>query len=391
MKRLTLALLALSLAVLGGCSVAEPERSSVISFKIETGLLAKGAEYTSETLPAGHRMFIAATHKDTLGHVINGNYLGKTTVSDSYYALESGVGFYTKGSNSAVFKSAAAPFSEVDIYYPINGRIDFLVCTTPAVVDLTNADGWLSKVKFDNIDDSASSLTVEDLDTDLIQEDFVWAYSNGNHYGRDRGQVSLEFRHAQALLGFNLVVPAGNKVVVDDIVFWTDDYVESLDARVADEGDPLTVPYAAPSLVRHINLKTKGSFNVWNGDIEIESYWSNLVASLSGARGSMRAHDPAGSAPFSASEANDETGLEAAAIRYGATPLHQAAQRIIQVGETVLIPEQHSLDFILYYHYEEAGETPEAPYKRHIHVKTLRRMWNMGRTYIYNLDLSDLQ
>ena len=371
------------------------ESSQPIRFQFSAESQTKGAEYIPSEFTSGQRIFIAASHKDGgQGDILDGNFLAKT-VSDGSYVLDSGLPLLTGDGNSADFYVSLTedPPVKQTVYYPLNGELDFLACTYPGAKDLASspAEGWLKKARFNNIEDAAANLVVEDIDTDVHQNDFLWAASNRNT--ALGGSVRMEFRHAQALLIFNVNVPAGNNVVVDDIVFWSDSYVNGLTLPPT----PPAISPSAPGSKDDITLMMKGTFFVNNVRNNLVSAWRDLQVS---GTGSMRAYQPSGE--LSKSGANSEGGV-AGAIKYGAgsfvTPL-PAADAKYQLGDALLIPEQPTQDFYLFYHikytdtsvpHDPEKDIDEEPYARCVKVKVLRRMWSMGLTYIFTLDLSELQ
>lgn len=264
--------------------------------------------------------------------------------------LENGVFF-----NDYAFKDIAAPkwqhvtnesATETDpIYWPVGGaKMDFLAYALPI-----NKKTEIPAPAF-NSTVAASDVTVTSWDTYANQVDLLYAAANAQTSaanGIATDYVKMTFKHAQALLIFNVKVNAevDGKLTVNEISF-----VEDPKA-----GSPVGT------------LVTSGTFKVDNSRNELKAAWT-----LSAAGTDYEMPDNSISVK---SECNLTTvsGVE----NYG-TALTKTSYA--QLGETLLIPEQPRQNFTI--NYTVGGKIMDYTYNIE------RGAWEMGKKYIYNLDIN---
>ena len=325
-------------------------------------LLALAACNKSEVVttegPANQIAFKAISNPATKAGELNGTTIdGKSYViyaSASQYSangvLENGVFF-----NDQAFKDIAAPkWQHVTaesaavadpIYWPVGGaKMDFLAYALPI--------GKKSSIPAPTFNNTvaASDVTVTTWDTYANQVDLLYAAANAQTSaanGIASDYVKMTFKHAQALLIFNVKVNAEvvNKLTVNKISF-----VE----------DPKAVSPAG-------TLVTTGTFKVDNSRNELKAAWTLSAAGSDYTMPSATISEK--------SECNLATvsGVE----NYG-TALSKTAYA--QLGETLLIPEQPRQNFTI--NYTVGGNTMDYTYNIE------RGAWEMGKKYIYNLDIN---
>ena len=193
MKRIffALAVVAFVFASCADINVVENKDPKAISFQTMVAKVTKANAITGNTVPTDSLIYAAATYRTLDGDIVDPNFmkLGGQLVKDATMWLAHDG---TKWNfNDGAFKT---------LYYPLNGKLDFLACV-PEKVD----DGvWKQSTKLADLTyDSASGLTVEEIDTRDNQHDFLWAASNDNT--ADNGPVVLNFNHAQAMIVFNVM------------------------------------------------------------------------------------------------------------------------------------------------------------------------------------------
>ena len=302
--------------------------------------------------------FKAITSAPTKAGELNGtSFDGKNYViyaSASQYSkdgvLENGVFF-----NDQAFKDIAAPkwqhVTSEDatvadpIYWPIGGaKMDYLAYALPKG---KKAD--IPAPAF-NATVAAQDFTVTEWDTYAKQVDLLYSSANtqtsaANGIASD--YVKMTFKHAQALLVFNVKVneAAAGKLTINNISFVEDPKAATIKGT----------------------LKTKGTFKVDNSHNNLVAEWT---LGEPGANYAM---------PLTAITAKSECNLSTVSgvENYG-TALTKPAYA--QRGETLLIPTQARQDFTI--NYTVGGKTMDYTYA------VTRGSWDAGKKYIYNLDLT---
>lgn len=400
MKKILFFLTVAALAAVA-CNKSETVRvddsaMSQISLRTFAAQPTKGAELDGEILRDGYSIYAAATQKGANGVIENASFFAGT--EQLFENKDADVTADTKW--QAYGASDWAP-----VYWPMGGdaRLDFLAYATE---HHSATDGeW--KVIWDNpATDVASMFHVADVDTYANQDDFVYAAVQNQSKdvnGGDGKSVRLNFKHAQALLIFNVkanAAAAGMKI--NEIMFIDDTRLQQLreyaqgeqayaplhaawEAKKAadnydsmSEGDKTawdaanpepTAPVLADIADNQVTLKTIGTFTVDNRRVELIADWSDLASDADNYAmpGSVTAMSDANS------EADDSKVFD-----YGVALT--AESNFHQLGETLLIPEQEKVCFVI--KYTVGDKTMYYKYN------DLRGIWSKGAKYIYNLDIN---
>lgn len=382
-----------------------------LSFRSLASGMTKGAELEGNILKDGYGIYTAATQKSANGVIENASFFAGG--EQLFKNVDTPVAAATLW--KAYGASAFQP-----VYWPIGGDalLDFLAYAEPIANHSSTAGEW--KVVFDypttNI---ARQFTITNVDTYAHQNDFMYAAVQNQSKALNSGanSVKLDFAHAQALLMFNVKVDAEAAAAgfkVNKIMFIDDSRMEQLrlkaqadqnfdalhdawdDAKTAAyadiDADDVTYPDAeaktgakaawdtanpeptaavlADITALQVPLKTVGTFCVNNDRVELDAAWSGLVS-----------HEanylmPDGAEGFKKSAAND-AGVAEDGIRYGSAIA--ASESFAQLGETLLIPEQEKVNFVM--EYVMNGKT------MYYKFNDFRGVWKMGMKYIYDLNV----
>ena len=415
-------------------NVVEKQEAGEIAFQVVAANQTKANEIVGTALPDASTIYIAATHRNEDGEIVDGNYF-EHVASGTVYNVHSTAAFWLKsaGTTASLYYGTAAKSK----YYPLNGKLDFL-----AAVSSNETNSLLADAKFTNVDDSAEKLETGVIVTDA-QDDFCWAISNGNSFGY--GPVTLTFNHAQALLLFNVKYSHANYtaaktawdaiyadqatweaatsytgsdaaadyaaalvqnpapevptyMIIDDIGFWTEEAVKAKKADVVSAASLNADANAGEEIVAtaadDMTIKNQGEFFVDNSRIAPVVEWKNLASVTGTLYGSMRAV-PAAATP-AASQANKFTeNTVSYDLTNPADGLYQAygvdhvyndttKDKYFQLGETILVPQQDMQNFVLFYHFEG-----EPAYTHYTVLNLPRGNWKMGYKYFYNITVPE--
>lgn len=173
----------------------------------------------------------------------------------------------------------------------------------------------------------ASKITFANWDTYANQVDLLYAVKNDATTVTNAGAqtVNFEFKHAQALLVFQAQTNLANVITINSI----------------------TMP----------GLKVNGDFVIDNSKNVLDAYWDNLAA--------VATKDVV--AP-GADPTADNLGEALASATY------------VQIGSSLLLPEQPRINFTI--NYTIGANTMEYT------VNLPRGYWEMGKKYIYQLDIT---
>jgi len=231
----------------------------------------------------------------------------------------------------AEFLPAATPVTAAteyhanpQLYWPIGNAIMDFVAYAMPVA----AHGVAPVATFPAITDPVASIvTFAGWDTYANQVDLLYAVKNDATTVTNAGAqtVNFEFKHAQALLVFQAQVNTADKIIINSI----------------------TIP----------ELKVEGDFIIDNTKNVLNAHWENLA--------SAPAKDVV--AP-GADPADDNLGEALTSATY------------VQVGSSLLIPQQPRINFTI--NYTIGANTMEYT------VNLTRGNWEMGKKYIYQLDIT---
>lgn len=381
-------------------NAADSLNSNQIAFKAISSNVTKGEELSGTLLKDGYGIYAAAAQKSANGIIENASYFAGgeqlfknadgTVIAETLWKAYDG--------------SAFAP-----VYWPMGGDalLDFLAYAEP-IAKYSSVDGeW--KVVFDYPStDISKQFTITAVDTYAHQSDFMYASVQNQSKAVNGGtgnSVKLDFSHAQALLIFNVKVNDAAEaagLAINKIMFINDARLQQLRAKA--QSDQATAPLHAaweakkvadgydsmsdgqktdwdaanPEPVAadlaaitddQVTLKTIGTFCVNNERVELVASWSALASDAdnylmpNGVTAMSEANSQADGAKVFDYEAalTEETNLH-------------------QLGETLLIPQQEKVNFVI--EYVAGGKTMYYKYN------DLRGIWEMGKKYIYNLDIA---
>lgn len=359
----------------------------------------KGAELSGTQLTQKYSIYAVASQKSSSGLIEN---------SDFFTGEKQFVHNITGGDDNTAVPAETKWRASTPLYWPIGGaRMDFLAYAIPTTLHTSDAGKWVAVFDHPSTDISAS-LTFNAVDTYTNQADVLYAAvqdqtSAANGWDEDTNSaksVEMKFKHAQALLIFNLkenakAIEAGFKI--DEIAFLSNERVAALrtyqTAKVAYDAKKAAANYdimsdsekaswdsanKAPTLAtmvdNNVTLKTVGTFNVDNTHVELVPSWSELSSKVA-------SYNMKGGAT-EVSLANTGTGAPETGkfLDYGFEASSITAGTNYQLGETLLIPQQEKVNFVI--KYEMNSKT-----FYYIH-NDLRGIWEMGKKYIYNLDVN---
>lgn len=211
------------------------------------------------------------------------------------------------------------------IYWPIgNAALDFVAYAMP-----TAAHGVAPSATYDNVATNvASKVTFATWDTYANQVDLLYDVKNGattaaNALVPNNKTVNFTFKHAQALLVFQAKVNTADVITINSI----------------------TIP----------DLLVNGDFVIDNTKNALNAHWEGLTA--------VAGED------IVAPGANLGTPLDAAAVA-----------DFVQVGNSLLIPQQPRINFTI--NYTIGVNTMEYT------VNLDRGNWEMGKKYVYQLNIT---
>ena len=432
--------------------IEEHQASSLVAFKAGVNQATRAGELTGSILPNTFGIYVAATQKNANGLIENPTFFNSPfeqlfgTIEDDPAAAGPDTRLWHAGEFWDDDDDAETPnvYRNAPIYWPIGSvKMDFLAYAMP-IADHnetlavaaegstispdasqpanTGAD-WAACWDKQHTD-IASQFTFYDVDTYVNQVDVLYAKANGQSNVDNGGSgksVAMAFEHAQSLLIFNVKIneAASGKIAIDEIGFYTPARV---DAMRADQVSVAAGNAAALADLTDadVTLKTFGTFRVDNSRNDLQAYWSfgknRAGADVSATRKENykmpnSTWPSAKAAAFAAIDADDtnyptesdkddakDEWLEnnpASVSASNSTVLGQASQTVqgyadaipfitgglyAQLGESLLIPEQEKMNFTI--SYTVGGK------KFFYTFNDLRGVWEMGKKYIYNLDLT---
>ena len=402
MKR-TLLLAGAALLALVACNksqtvVKEAPSSREMTFKVVAQNTTKAGELTGSILPSTYGIYAAATQKNANGLIENPTFFNTpfeqlfgTNVTPDPAAAGPDERLWHAGSYT---DDPSPAFTPEAIYWPIGSvKMDFLAYAIP-MADHNNTiahdavanpgTDWVAC--WDNVlTDIASQVTFYDVDTYANQVDVLYAKANGQtnvENGGTGNSVAMAFKHAQALLIFNVRIneAASGKIAIDEIGFYTPERVNAMRA------DQVSVaagnsPALAALTDADVTLKTFGTFRVNNSRNELQANWmfgkNKADASVSATR--LANYKMPSCLVSPVISLSNKAGLSSSAVDYGAAIAYDE-NKYHQLGETLLVPEQEKVNFTITY---TVGG------KQFFYTfNDLRGVWEMGKKYIYDLDLT---
>ncbi len=394
MKKIVIILSAAVLALVAcnksmDVNTSEAPIANEMSFKVMSAAATKAGELTGISMPKTYGIYAAATQKSAAGLIENASYFASpyeqlfgTTEADP-----SGINTASAAADSRQWHAGSyggdptPAFTPAAIYWPMgNVKMDFLAYAIPmASHQNTGLSTGVWSATWDNpTTDVASQFTFNDVDTYANQIDVLYAAAN-NQTNLANGGAShstvMAFKHAQALLIFNVKVndEIDGKLTIDDIEFITDARLAELQEH--EQLLPSNPSHVLPTLAdNQVTLLTKGDFIVNNQRNDLIAKWDGL----SSAKENYRM--PVSAASLSASN-NVVQGQTSKTVQaYEAAIDYVTGDEYAQLGETLLIPEQEKVNFVI--KYEMGGCTMFYKYN------DLRGVWEKGKKYIYNLDIN---
>lgn len=409
-------LLAVPVIMMVGCTKSELRYDvngdpNELSIRPLASKMTKGSELTGISMPNTYGIYAAATQRNGKGIIENSSFF-----ADPFEQLfgtnetdPSGIGTAAAVADNRQWHAGnytAGAFVEDRMYWPIGGiRMDFLAYAMPMslhqdvlaldadLADPAIVDGdW--NMKWDNaLTDVASQFTFYGVDTYAHQVDVLYAAANDQTNAANGGaenSTQMNFRHAQAVLLFNVKVnaEASNQLTINEIEFITD---ERLAAQ--QEHERLLLSNPAHELVAladdDVILKTVGQWRVDNSRNTLTSVWSNMLTKKENFRmpmAAITAPSNANSVVLGQEHGDDLFQNFNAPIPFNgydddsdpATDMVPAGYA--QLGETLMIPEQTKVNFTIKYTLND-----KVMYYK---VNDLRGTWEAGKKYIYNLDLT---
>ena len=253
------------------------------------------------------------------------------------------------------------------IYWPIGGaRLDFLAYALPKGKKASIPAPTFNSTSY------ARDFGIDDWDTYANQVDLLYAAANNQTSAATAASpyVKLNFKHAQALLIFNVKIDAeaaDSGLKIDDISFVSDEYVAARRAEFVAVPTPKTPATSTAPTAAQVPLLTQGDFFVDNLRNNLVASWSDL----SSVAANWKMPDFASTPVVSTCN-----GTIADAIKYG-TAIENTVYN--QLGETLLIPEQPTQNFTITY--TVGGKSMQYT------VNVKHNGWQAGKKYIYNLDI----
>lgn len=375
----TILMISAALIALVSCNksqtVVEPVAPGEISMKAAINGITKAGELNGSSFDdLGYAMYVSASQYSEAGGSENPLFFTDQLFKNK---ITAGVGEAAWHHYASEAATDASP-----LYWPVGGsRIDFLGYALPIgkKTELDNAPVFNGSV-------AAQDFTVSEWDTYAHQIDLLYAAANGqtSKVNGVNPFIRMNFAHAQALLIFNVSInQSASGLVINDISFVSDAYVEQRQKEltgwtsgsyVADSKKAYaacTAPTAA-----QVTLLTKGTFFVDNQRNLLEYSWS--FEGIGDADGVMAANwkMPSFASTPAVSLCNIESPAIASAVDYGTALTSEA---YVQLGETLLIPEQDAKNFVITY--TVGGNTLQYKYN------VPRKVWKAGAKYVYNLDI----
>lgn len=393
---------AAALMTLAACNksetvITEAPGSNELGFKVMSQNVTKAGEITGISLPNTYGIYAAATQKSAAGVTENASYF-----ADPYEQLFGTNETDPDGTNTAAAVADArlwhagsysSTFTPSPIFWPMGKvKMDFLAYAIPMAShqDTGLSTGVWSATWDNHTTDVASQFTFNDVDTYANQVDVMYASANDQTNAANGGSAhstAMSFKHAQALLIFNVKVNAevNNLLTIHDIEFIKDARLAALQKEQFDG----TTPEALQA--SDVSLLTVGDFIVNNQRNDLLASWTGMSSTAAGYRmpvSTISAVSASNNVVLgqTASSGTDLKQQYGAVIPFNGwdddsdaeTP--DVSKGYAQLGETLLIPQQPKVNFVI--KYAMGGRTMYYKYNE------LRGVWEMGKKYIYNLDIN---
>lgn len=392
MRKTFLFLTAVALMAVG-CNKSElrvdlPEGSNgdELTIRPMSSKMTKAGELTGISMPNTYGIYAAATQRSAGGIIENASFFSAPyeQLFGTNEADPSGIGTSSAAADSRLWHAgtfAASAFSPVPMYWPIGGvKLDFLAYALPmAEHQETGLNTGVWSATWDNAaTDAASQVTFNDVNTYANQIDVLYAVANGQTNSANGGpdnSTAMAFKHAQSLLIFNIKVneAASGVLTVNDIEFINDERLAALQQEQYSGTDPGALTDIQTT------LKTIGDFSVNNARNDVVAGWSNLASRADNYRmplGDQAEVSSANSVVLAQADADlfQDYGTPVIYHVDGTTPEYA------QLGETLMIPQQDKVNFVIKYTLN--GKIMYLKYN------DLRGVWESGKKYIYNLDIT---
>ena len=357
-----------------------------MSFKVMSAGATKAGELTGISMPNTYGIYAAATQKSAAGIIENASYFaspyeqlfGTTEADPSGINTAAAVADSRQWHAGSYSGDPSPAFTPAAIYWPMgNVKMDFLAYAIPmADHENTGLSTGVWSATWDNPTvDVASQFTFNDVDTYANQIDVLYAAANNQTNlanGGSSHSTVMAFKHAQALLIFNVKVNSeiDGDLTINDIEFINDARMADLQLEQYDGTDPGALADG------EVTLKTVGTFSVNNQRNDLIASWSDLSSDADNYRMPVSAI----AAPSNSNNVVLGQTADDAIQQYGAAIAYVANDEYAQLGETLLIPEQEKVNFVIKY---TMGD-------RIMYYKynDLRGVWEKGKKYIYNLDIN---
>lgn len=364
--------------------VSESSLANEMTLRAVSSSITKAGELTGISMLRTYGIYAAATQRNAAGVIENATFF-----ADPYEQLfatneadPSGVNTAAAVADTRLWHAgsyAASTFTPAPIYWPLGKvKMDFLAYAIPLVDHQnTGLSSGVWSATWDNAaSDVASQFTFNDVDTYANQKDVLFAAANDQTNAANGGSAHstvMDFNHAQALLIFNVKVnsEATGKLTINDIEFISDARIAALQLEQYNGTAPGDLAAA------DVLLKTVGDFCVNNQRNDLEASWSGLSSTAAGYRMPVSAvAAPSASNNVILGQAGHADAVQA----YGAAIAYIDAGIYAQLGETLLVPEQPKVNFTIKYTVND-----KVMYHKY---NDLRGVWQMGKKYIYNLDIT---
>lgn len=373
-----------ALLALAACNksqtVVEQAASGELTFKAVSTNVTKAGELTGISMPKTYMIYAAATQKNASGIIENASFFASPYEKAFGTSEDDPTGIGTSGAAADTRKWHASStydaYAAAPIYWPIGGvKMDFLAYAMPCAQHIAAAATGKWFATWDNATtDVASQFTFNDVDTYVNQVDLLYAAANNQTNVANGGSTNstvMAFNHAQALLIFNVKVneEVDGKVQIDDIEFINDTRLAALQLEQYNGTAP------GDLADNQVTLLTKGDFIVDNSRNDLIAKWAGLSSAKENYRMPI-------AVPAAVSESNNVVlGQTSNTVQaYGSAIDFVAGGEYAQLGETLLIPEQEKVNFVIKYTF--GGRTMYFEYN------DLRGAWEKGKKYIYNLDIT---
>jgi len=355
-----LSIVVLTALICAACSPASQDKADGdVAFQVFAAPYTKGVEcsITTSLENSNTKLLLSASAKNANGQVVNPSMFMDGDDPDTQQLTKVGGVWKVSGQGLTV---------------PLGTYLDALIFGVGS--DDNNSDlsdfgesTWNYTL---NASDAASGVVFNNVDTYANQMDVMYASANG--ISSESPWRTLSLRHAQALLIFNVkfedkdewefIESNGSdyKFKIDDILFLNDaGYTQYLNHNTITPGNVL--------------LKTVGTFSIDNSRNNLEASWSGLDVSADNY-----------SLPMAVTSKSNANSIAEDSPVFSNTRVSWEVNGIVrdkvyQLGQPLLVPEQETQNFIVQYTYN--GHTD------HEKVNVPKGKWNSGEKYIYTLNM----